>query len=215
VQRKIEPEVIGRIGSNSNGFSRRTFVPYRALALLLLLSTACFAQFSSSLQGTVQDHSGAGISAATVTLTNTSTGVAQTTVSDGTGVYRFASLAPGSYQLSSTAAGFNASKTDFTLNTNETRNVPIVLTVGQISATVQVTSEQPLLDTSDSRNQLTLDRQAIDNLPLAARNPLALITLAPGVTGLGVGTATNFNQSTPARTVVGLTATSTSSTVST
>jgi hypothetical protein len=56
-----------------------------------------------------------------------------------------------------------------------------------------VTTQSPLLDTSDSRNQQTLDQVALENLPLAARNPLALLTLTPGVTGLGAGTATNFN----------------------
>ena len=38
-----------------------------------------------------------------------------------------------------------------------------------------------------------MNTAAFEQLPLAARNPLALITLAPGVTGLGSGTATNFN----------------------
>ena len=71
--------------------------------------------------------------------------------------------------------------------------MPITLAVGSIATQIQVTSQQPLLDTSDSRNQLTLDTAALGDLPLAARNPLALITLAPGVTGLGSGTATNFN----------------------
>ncbi|MBB5330308.1 TonB-dependent receptor [Tunturiibacter gelidoferens] len=193
MQQKIGTAVIGYLSSSSKRLARWIFAPFTVLAAVLFLSASCFGQFSSSLQGTVQDHSGAGIPGATVTLTNSDTGVAQTTVSDGTGVYRFASLAPGSYQLSSSASGFNASKTSFVLNTNETRNVPVVLSVGQISATVQVTAQQPLLDTSDSRNQLTLDTQALGNLPLAARNPLALITLAPGVTGLGAGTSTNFN----------------------
>ena len=62
-----------------------------------------------------------------------------------------------------------------------------------MSASVTVTTRAPLLDTSDSRNQQTLDQTALENLPLAARNPTALLTLTPGVTGLGAGTATNFN----------------------
>jgi hypothetical protein len=161
--------------------------------LVLFVSVTCWAQFSGSLQGSVQDQTGAGIASAVVTLVNTDTNVSQNTTADASGIYRFVSLAPGNYQVSATAAGFAGSKTTLTLSTNETRNVPIVLSIGQISSTVQVTSQQPLLDTSDSRNQLTIGQAALDNLPLAARNPLALITLAPGVTGLGVGSATNFN----------------------
>jgi hypothetical protein len=111
---------------------------------------------------------------------------------DASGVYRFASLAPGQYKLSAAASGFATSETSLTLSTNETRNVPFSLSVGQVSAQIQVTEQQPLLDTSDSRNQMTLDTAALNSLPLAARNPLALVMLAPGVTGLGAGTATNF-----------------------
>lgn len=159
----------------------------------LLTSATCWAQFSGSLQGSVQDSTGAAVPSAIVTLTNVDTNVSQKATADSSGVYRFASLAPGNYQISADASGFSGSKTTLTLSTNETRNVPIVLSVGQVSASVQVTTQQPLLDTADSRNQLTIDKAALDNLPLAARNPLALVTLAPGVTGLGAGTSTNFN----------------------
>jgi len=173
---------------------KRLLKVFSGIALCVaLFSSVCWAQFSGSLQGTVQDSTGAAVSSAVVTLTNVETNVSQKATADDSGVYRFASLAPGNYQVSATAQGFAGSKTAFTLRTNEIRNVPIVLSVGQITSTVQVTTQQPLLDTADSRNQLTIDKAALDNLPLAARNPLALITLAPGVTGLGVGTATNFN----------------------
>lgn len=159
---------------------------------VLALSSVGFAQFSGALQGTVEDSSGAAVPAATVTLTNTDTQVKHVATTDPSGVYRFASLAPGNYKLSTAAAGFGTSETALTLSTNETRNVSFKLSVGQVSAQVQVTEQQPLLDTSDSRNQLTLDRAALSELPLAARNPLALVILAPGVTGLGAGSSTNF-----------------------
>lgn len=161
--------------------------------MLLSAPLCAFAQFSGSLQGTVQDSSGSTITSATITLTNVDNGVVQTATANSSGVYRFSSLAPGSYQITAAAAGFSSNKSEFSLNANETRNIPITLTVGSVLTQVQVTTQEPLLDTSDSRNQLTLDTSAFQELPLAARNPLALITLAPGVTGLGSGTATNFN----------------------
>ncbi len=157
------------------------------------LAGSCRAQFNSSLQGSVQDASGAAVSTAIITLTNVDTNVSQTGKADASGVYRFASLAPGNYQVSAVAEGFNGAKVAVTLTTGETGNVPLTMTVGQVSTQVQVTAQQPLLDTSETRNQLTIDRAALSSLPLAARNPLALVTLAPGVTGLGSGSATNFN----------------------
>lgn len=163
------------------------------LLAALMTASSSLAQFSGGLQGTVRDSSGAAIGGATVTLQNLDTQVSQTATSDNIGSYRFTSLAPGKYQVSAKAANFNEAKTLFTLSTNETQNVPLTLTVGTVSTSVEVTSQSPLLDTADSRNQLTLETQALGDLPLAARNPLALITLTPGVTGLGAGASTNFN----------------------
>ncbi|WP_419806695.1 carboxypeptidase regulatory-like domain-containing protein [Terriglobus sp.] len=161
--------------------------------LLLAAGSTARAQFTGGVQGTVQDGSGGSIASATLTLTNVDTKVSQTATSNSSGVYRFSSLAPGSYQVTAVAAGFSSTNSTFTLTANETRDVPVTLAVGSVTTQVQVTSQQPLLDTSDTRNQLTLDTAALEQLPLAARNPLALITLAPGVTGIGAGTSTNFN----------------------
>ena len=163
------------------------------ITLFLVSAISARAQFDSAVQGTVQDNAGASIASANVTLTNVDKKITTAAKSNESGVYRFSSLAPGNYQISVTAPGFSTASTGFALNTAETRNVPLSLSVGSVSTKVEVTAQQPLLDTSDSRNQLTLDRAALEELPLAARNPLALITLAPGVTGLGAGTATNFN----------------------
>ena len=163
--------------------------------MLLLFTTAsnCFAQFTGGVQGSVQDTTGAAVSQAKVTLTNTDTSVVKETTSDEAGVYRFVSMAPGPYVVSASAQGFGTSQVSFPLATEETRNVRITLSVGQVSSSVTVTSQAPLLDTSDSRNEQTLDNQALQNLPLAARNPTALIGLTPGVTGIGTGNSTNFN----------------------
>ena len=52
--------------------------------------------------------------------------------------------------------------------------------------TIEVTSQAPLLDTADTRLEETLSTQTLSALPLAGRNMISLVTLAPGVTGLGV-----------------------------
>jgi hypothetical protein len=51
---------------------------------------------------------------------------------------------------------------------------------------VEVSDRAPVLDTAESRTQLTIDTESIDSLPLPGRDILALTSLAPGVTGLGV-----------------------------
>jgi hypothetical protein len=158
------------------------------LALFLFVSLTgmlSFAQFSANLQGVVLDPSGAGVPKAEVDLTNTATHVSATTTSDGSGNYRFSSLAPGNYSVTASAAGFAKSEADVTLLTEQTLNQPITLKVGTISEAVSVSAETPVVDTSDSRNQLTLTNNAVAQLPIVGRNLVTLVTLAPGVSGLG------------------------------
>ncbi len=50
---------------------------------------------------------------------------------------------------------------------------------------VEVTTQAPILDTTETRNQLTLETQAVSDLPLAGRSMISLVTFAPGVVGLG------------------------------
>ena len=63
---------------------------------LILPSSIALAQFGASLEGTVTDKSGAVIPGATVTITNTSTNVAQTQKTGGEGNYRAVNLQPAS-----------------------------------------------------------------------------------------------------------------------
>src|SRR3984885_10643674 len=181
-----------RPGTAIKLFSRATLKSVLLLGLSMTAATV-LAQFTAGVQGSVQDSGGASVPNATITLTNDATQVSQTATTDSGGVFRFASLGPGSYTIAAAAPGFSQAKTQFSLTAGETRNVPLTVPVGSVSTNVTVTTREPLLDTSDSRNQQTLDQTALENLPLAARNPTALLTLTPGVTGLGAGTATNFN----------------------
>ncbi len=172
-------------------WNKRSFKVFFLMAVMFW-SLQAFAQFSASVQGDVQDPSGAMIGKATVTLVNVDTRVTETKVVGDSGIYRFLSLAPGRYEVSAAAPGFSASKVAFALQTEENRNVILTLTVGQVASAVSVSVQAPLLDVSDSRNQLTLDTQALQSLPLPARNPTALIGLAPGVSGLGASGSNNF-----------------------
>jgi hypothetical protein len=155
----------------------------------VLLSSAAFAQFTSSIQGTVQDPSGAGIAKANVQLVNNATKEAQKTTSDGAGNFSFVSLAPGSYRVTVEATGFAKSQADITLLTAQTLSVPITLKVGSVSESVSVSTEAPVVDTADSRTQLTLENQAVAELPIVGRNLVTLVTMAPGVSGLGTSAA--------------------------
>ena len=156
------------------------------LVLMLALCTSlCFGQFSGSIHGEVQDPSNAGVAKARVDLVNVGTNAVRTTTTDDSGNYTFPSVAPGNYKVTAEASGFRKSEVNVTLLTEQNLNVPVNLKVGSTTEAITVTTEAPVVDTSDSRTQLTLENQAVAQLPIPGRNLVTLVTLAPGVSGLG------------------------------
>ena len=84
------------------------------------------------------------------------------------------------------AKGFASHKVAIRLQTEQTLNVPFTLSLSSQSQTVEVTDRAPVLDTAETRNQMTISTEELDSLPLPGHDELGLVTLAPGVTGLGV-----------------------------
>src|SRR5262249_20576945 len=133
--------------------------------------------------------SGGTVASARVTITNIATNVTASTTTDSSGYYRFLSLAPGQYRVRVEASGFTTSESTVELQYNQTLNVPMEVKVGAATEAVTVTGEAPLLNTSETRNQLTLETRELATLPLAGRSMISLVTLAPGVSGLGTQTS--------------------------
>jgi hypothetical protein len=154
-------------------------------ALVATCACPCFGQFNASIQGVVQDPSGAVVPKASLTLLNTATQVTATSTTDNEGNYRFISLAPGTYQLAAESSGFAKTVVNLTLETNQNLNVPVSMKVASASQAVEVTSEAPLLNTAETRNQMTLETQTLSELPLPGRNMISLASLAPGAVGKG------------------------------
>lgn len=170
----------------------------RIIALVLyasIMTTAAVAQFTAGVQGNIQDPGGANVPNAQMTLLNIETRVQQAAKSDASGLYRFTNLGPGEYEVAASAAGFKSEKERFTLTAGQIRDVSLKLAVGSNNTTIVVSAQSPLLDTADSREQLTLGQTALEHLPLATRNPMSLVGLTPGVTGIQAATTT-FNPET-------------------
>ena len=142
------------------------------LLSVMLCTIFSFGQFSGSIQGVVQDPSSAGVAKARVNLVNVSTNVTRTTTTDDSGNYTFPSVAPGAYKVSVEASGFSKAEATVTLLTEQNLNVPISLKVGSASEAITVTTEAPVVDTSDSRTQMTLENQAVAQLPIQGRTSL-------------------------------------------
>ncbi len=84
---------------------------------IVALTAVVYAQFGASVQGTVTDKSGAVVSGATVTVTDQSTSVSHSTVTDASGFYRINELPPGMYTVEVQAGNFKkSSRSDVVVN---------------------------------------------------------------------------------------------------
>ena len=107
-------------------------------AFCVLLCPPAFAQ-SGAVLGVVSDTSGAVIPNASVTISNTATGVTTTTKTDIQGLYVFPYVQPGVYDVSATAAGFQTvKKPGVTVNVTERVQVSFNLKIGDVKQTVTV-----------------------------------------------------------------------------
>ena len=153
--------------------------------------------FTASVRGSVTDPSGAALPKAKVTITEAERNVPHSVITDDAGRYSLSALPPGKYTLSVEAQGFKKFMlTDVTLAVQQQATLNVPLQVGDIATSVQVEGTTPLLNTTIATLGQVIDNRYMMSLPNLGRNPLALISLTPGVVGAAgatsAGTSTNF-----------------------
>lgn len=158
---------------------------FRLAAVLAILGSALPAMGQSTsgrILGTVSDASGASIAGAQVVVTDIQRGTSRTLTTDQSGSYVAAELQPGSYRVHVEARGFK---------TTERPNIPVEVATdvrvdfslqpGQVSETVVVEEDVPLVNTTSATLGGTLSNKEINDLPLSGRNYENLLQLRPGV----------------------------------
>ncbi len=175
--------------SRNSRYSKRSFRSFRSDETFTNLHFSCSAvHFYPAWAGSSRQHywqsdrpfRGAG-AGASVKVTNEETGVAISATSSQTGDYRAPFLVPGLYRVEVEAQGFSRlSRGGVQVRTTETSTLDIELKVGQVSETVEVTAETPLLSVSEVALGQVIDQRRIEELPLFAGNAMDLVHMAPG-----------------------------------
>ena len=151
-------------------------------ALVLLICSQLFAGVTASISGTVKDPSGASIAGATVTATNTETGISQTQTTNGQGFYSFQSLPLGKYTIDVQEKGFKAYRQrDLTLDVNSALLVDVTLQVGQTTEKVEVAADALHVETITSQMGEVIEGKEMTDVPLLSRSYTDLLALQPGV----------------------------------
>jgi hypothetical protein len=162
-----------------------------ALVLAALAATLSFLFFATSLHaqavtgtitGVVTDSSGAVIASASVSATDTATGIVHPTTTDSSGHYALVYLPIGTYNLTISKAGFKSFVSNgVVVNAGRVYTADAQLNVGTTSETVTVEAGKLQVQTSDTQLGTVISGSTIENMPIINRNPLALMQLEPGV----------------------------------
>ena len=121
------------------------------ILLQLLLGAICIqgqqTVTSASLSGRVEDTSGAVVSGASLTASNTETNQKQTATTDSEGRFRFPYLQVGNYKVTIEALGFASITKQLTVTVGQALDIPLKLEVAGVSAQVDITTDVPMVET--------------------------------------------------------------------
>jgi hypothetical protein len=154
-----------------------------ALGMVLTLAAVSYAaDVNGRIKGAVTDPSGAVVANVHVTATNEATGVTFTTTSGTDGVYLFAQLPVGKYDVGATAQNFKKfTATGIVLNIDQEYIENIQLVVGSTNEIVQVSASAVQVDTTDMQLSNVVNAEQMEELPLINRAFTNLELTLPGV----------------------------------
>ena len=149
----------------------KSMIKTASILLILVLGAAVEPLLAQSgrgtITGTVQDGTGALVPGAEVVITNKASGVETKATTTSTGIYRAPYLEPGNYQVSAALKGFKTAVRD---------NVPVLLTqtvtldftleVGEVTDTVTVSAEAPLLESSTAEIGINATEKEFHTWPI-------------------------------------------------
>lgn len=156
-------------------------------AVGLILANGAVAQVTTAaINGRVVDGQGNVVAGAAVTATNKGTGQSRTASTGSDGEFVLSELPPGRYRISIEAASFSkAVLEDAELNVGTRQTLNFELKPGNVSETVTVTMDLPLVETTKSDIDQSITPTEIENLPLLNRTFAGLSVIAPEARPVG------------------------------
>jgi hypothetical protein len=154
------------------------------LAVLLCLSPNPVAgqAVTGTILGRVADTSGAVIPGAKVTVAQTGTGFIRTIITDSRGEYSAPSIPTGTYSVTAELTGFKTvTLANVHVGVDQRVRMDLKLDVGEMTETLEIQAETPLVQTSSSDLSATVVEEQIKSLPLNGRNFVSLTRTVPGI----------------------------------
>ncbi len=148
-----------------------------------LLPAALVAQTFGEVTGTVTDPTGAVVTGAVITITNTATNQVRRASTNDAGNYTVPFLVPGIYDLQVEVPGFKlAARKGIELEVGAVARIDFTLAVGAVTEVVEVAGGASLLATESTSLGTVIENKRMVELPLNGRNYLQLVALTANVT---------------------------------
>lgn len=151
------------------------------LCSIVLMGTAAIAQTTGTIVGTVTDSSGAVVPKTRVAAVHTATGLTRSAVTNQSGNYVLPLLPVGEYSLTAEVTGFKKrAVSGIVLQVNDEARVDVVLEVGAVTETVNVSAQAAVLQTENAVVGQVVDNRYTTQIPLNGRDFAQLVLLVPG-----------------------------------
>jgi hypothetical protein len=157
------------------------------LVFMALTAVSLFSQsYYGGVRGIVRDPNGGVVPNAKVTLTDEATKVARETTTGTDGEYVFNLVIPGTYTVAAEVKGFKKyERAGVIIGTQEQVGVDLTLALGEVTQTIEVTAQAPLIETEGASQGQNLDTQKLADLPNIGRNPFIQSKIAQNVVQYG------------------------------
>ena len=152
------------------------------LASAMFLASPIFGQSNvGEISGQVSDSTGAAILGCVVTATHTQTGLKRTIETAESGIFVFAGLPEGKYNVSAEKRGFRTSvQTGVTLDAATRRSIDFKMEVGSLAESVSVSAAIEQVQTASGDVTRVISDQQLSQVALNGRNYSQLLRLIPG-----------------------------------
>ena len=177
-------------------FEKRRIFTIAAVVLVLTLSVTgqAWAQGNTgTISGTTADQTGAVLPGVTVRATNSGTNLTREVLTNESGQFQLTFLPVGTYDVTAEFPGFRSEiRSGVTVQTDQRATISFSLEVGQLTESITVSEDAPLVQSETSSIGNVIDNKKIADLPLNGRAFQSLTFLAPGAMEPAEGSGLGF-----------------------
>jgi len=152
-------------------------------AMVLSVSAVAMAQSTTTgaIGGVVTNPNKEVVAGASVSAVNTGTNKEETASTDDTGRFKITNLQPGIYKVTISSSGFSPyTQERVVVEVGLETKLEANLQVGEVTGTVEVTSEAPVINTSQQDFSTNINQTSINELPINGRRASSFVLLTPG-----------------------------------